>query len=114
MANKIHDCEREKCEGRGLDGLFFTCNRCEKKSFLECLIQESEILVLLKSLQIVKVEDGNASNTITSDSKTSFNTITNTKSQIEFVCKKCKQKGNTANVIKTMKTESDKTKKNNR
>lgn len=111
MATKIHDCEKEKCSGSGLGGLFLLCDRCEKKNYLECLIQERDILMLLKTIGLVKCDNTQVTSTITEDNKKTLNDIINTKTLIDFTCKKCKQKGSTLQILKSLNQATERAKK---
>lgn len=61
---------------------------------LDCLIDEHEILLLLKAIGLVKSDNTQVINTSTDHNKKILHEITNTKTLIDFTCKKnVKRKG---------------------
>lgn len=109
--NAEHDCVKTKCKGQRLNGIYIKCNRCEKKWMLECLSEEDEIYVLLKTIGIIKLTQDETTgqvNTIiniTEDKQNAFHAIIGEESPIEYACLTCKKKeGSTKKYIKQLQT----------
>lgn len=103
------DCVKKKCTGEKLNGLNIDCNRCDKKWFLECLINENEINVLMNTIGLIETKQDESSGqtktvtNVTERKKTILNTIIGKESPIEYVCLTCKKLyGSTRNKIKNM------------
>lgn len=104
MGTNEHNCDTEKCTGEQLGGIYFTCNKCENKYFLQCLIYETDVLKLLETIELLKYNKINKKYETNKTETTldTFHTIFGTSTSFEYICKKCLKEGRTTLKIKTL------------
>lgn len=86
-----HICEVNNCKGENFDGLFFSCYKCDAKSYFECVIEKEEVSNLLASIEMVTFVNStpalNSAKKIVA--KQMFDSIMGAQSLIKFTCQKC-------------------------
>lgn len=86
-----HNCDKNKCKGPKMSGVFFVCAKCKSKSFVDCVLGEEEVSNLLISIEMATILNGrlifnSAKSTV---SKQTFDSIFHDQSLIKFICKGC-------------------------
>lgn len=99
-----HDCEKEKCDGKLLNGLTLSCNICGKSCFLTCLTSRDDVFELLQAIDLIKYD------TVKKKTKANLNDATVKRLQniigrnslFEFTCLNCRKIGTTIEIIKRL------------
>lgn len=104
MEKNEHSCEKEKCDGRAIEGLYMKCIRCEKKSYLQCLQYNTDGLKLLETIQLLKYNRTTKSwdPNVTNETKGTFETIFGQNTSFEYTCKICLKSGTTNKILRNL------------
>lgn len=52
-----HICEKNKCKGMKMNGVFFICAKCQSKSFADCVLGAEEVSNLLISIEMATISN---------------------------------------------------------
>lgn len=104
--SKEHDCGERQCVINKYGGAYFTCARCLKKCYAECLEGKKEVIQLLTA-----IKHSNISCT-PGKLQIKIKAIINNESVFNFICPQCKLEGNTYEIIARLKKDAE-TKLNN-
>lgn len=100
MSNE-HDCGERRCVINKYDGAFFTCARCSKKCYAECLEGKKEIIQLLTTIK------QNNINCTPSKLQIKIRAMLNNESLFSFTCPQCKNEGSMYEMIARMKKDAE-------
>lgn len=87
MSSAEHKCLDNGCVGSKFAGCNIKCSRCLSPTFIECISDRTEIIILLKLMNVVA--DVTPSQSISTENMAKMNN----ESVIEFVCASCKAEG---------------------
>lgn len=91
----IHDCTKQtqKCDGRLLNGLSFTCNNCGKPTFLTCIVQRDDVYELLSAIDLIKYDENDQQTkpNINDTAIKRLQKIIGVNTVFEFSCLECKK-----------------------
>lgn len=101
MGNE-HDCLIAGCDGKKYDGSSFTCNRCLRPFFIECLMNRNEVKALINFLSAATTKTP-----MRLPNKVKL--VLNSESIFEAVCLNCRAKGTFNDAIQSWKNETEAT-----
>lgn len=83
-----HSCSVNRCRGQKFNGLKLKCTDCNEETYIECMINRTEINELMKSLNSVNTIT--AMSPSTAEQQNKLNVMFNDDSLFSFKCIKCK------------------------
>lgn len=116
MLSSDHKCNDNNCQGPRFAGCNLKCSRCFMPKFIDCISDRTEIIELLKILNILPAQS--VSNEIANDITSKLKSLFGPDSTIQFLCPLCVSEGSYLEVklkyenkIKTLEKKIDDLKK---
>lgn len=100
MSIQDHQCIANNCDGPRFNGCSLTCTRCLQPKFIDCISDRTEIVSLMKMMNIIP--DVVVNKDVVAENHTKLVDSFGPQSLFDFVCPKCKSEGSINDIKKKL------------